>query len=232
MSCCGCANSKSMIQIEDLSKIYISEPPVVALDRVSMAVPLNSFAAITGTSGSGKSTLLNIIGTLARQTSGKIIIDNVEVSALGEKERAAFRSEKIGFVFQSFYVMAHVTAVQNVALPARFSRIKIGDVERRALRCLDKVGLSNKAGALCSKLSGGQLQRVAIARALFMNPPIILADEPTGNLDVKTGAEILELFSRLRREEGLTLLVVTHEEAAVKAADIVLKLENGKIIEG
>ncbi len=222
-----------MIRLDNVSKVYASSgSKAIALDGVTLHVPRNAFFAIVGRSGSGKSTLLNIIGGLTRSTGGKVVVDDIDLSSADEKTGAAFRNEKVGFVFQSFHVPGDRTALENVMLPARFSSKTVGGARRRAYECLEKVGLAGCANAVCSSLSGGQLQRVAIARALLMNPPLLLADEPTGNLDIGTGTEILELFSNLHREEGLTLVVVTHEENVASAADQVMTLDDGKFPEG
>jgi putative ABC transport system ATP-binding protein len=221
-----------MIKLENVTKIYAAEPPITALSGITLQVPRSAFVAIVGRSGSGKSTLLNIIGGLTRPNSGRVFVDGADIVAADDRQRAAFRNEKIGFVFQSFHVTGDRTALDNVMLPARFSRGSFPDPRVRAMECLNKVNLSDRADSPCNLLSGGQIQRVAIARAIFMKPPILLADEPTGNLDTATGMEILDLFSRLHRHEGLTLVVVTHEESVARAADKILTLENGKLVEG
>ena len=205
---------------------------MAALDGVSLDIARRSFVAVVGRSGSGKSTLLNIIGGLTIPSSGRVIVDDIDVGSVGARDLAGFRNQKIGFVFQAFHVLADRTALENVILPTRFAGHQMPDARGRAIECLDKVGLSDRADTVCSALSGGQLQRVAIARALVMKPPLLLADEPTGNLDTITGKEILELFSILHREEGLTLMVVTHEENVAQAADEVLTLDAGKIVVG
>ena len=221
-----------MIKLDNVSKVYATDPPVAALMGITLQVPHGAFIAVVGRSGSGKTTLLNIIGGLTKSTSGRVIVDDMDISATGDRERAVFRNEKIGFVFQSFHVIGDRTALDNVMLPARFARKVVFDVRDRALECLDKVALRDKADTPCNLLSGGQVQRVAIARALLMKPPVLLADEPTGNLDMVTGREILGLFSMLHRNEGLTLVVVTHEENVASAADQVLTLEDGRLLEG
>jgi len=221
-----------MIKLEDVTKIYAAEPPITALSGITVEVPRGAFVAIVGRSGSGKSTLLNIIGGLTRPNSGRVFVDGADILAADDRQQAGFRNEKIGFVFQSFHVPGDRTVLDNVMLPARFSKEFFPDPRVRALECLDKVGLSDRADSMCNLLSGGQIQRVAIARAIFMKPPILLADEPTGNLDTSTGTEILDLFSRLHRHDGLTLVVVTHEESVARAADRILTLENGKLVEG
>jgi len=221
-----------MIHLQNVNKVYETGSKVAALDGVTLQAPRNAFVAVVGRSGSGKSTLLNIIGGLTRPTSGEVTVDGVNLSAAPERERAAFRNEKVGFVFQSFHVLGDRTALENVMLVARFARKPLDRVSRRAMECLEKVGLGDRVDTICSSLSGGQLQRVAIARALLMNPPLLLADEPTGNLDISTGREIWELFYGLYREEGLTFVVVTHEEKVARDADQVLVLEDGKLREG
>ncbi len=221
-----------MIYLENISKVYSSDTPMTALEEITLEVPRGSFVAVLGPSGSGKSTLLNVVGALTRPTSGRLVVDDIDITSASEKERATFRNEKIGFVFQSFHVLSDRTALENVMLPARFSRTVVPDVKKRAAECLEKVGLGDRIDSPCSSLSGGQLQRVAISRALLMKPPLLLADEPTGNLDTNTGAEILELFVQLHSDAGLTLMVVTHEEALTAAADIVLTIEDGKLMQG
>jgi len=221
-----------MIHLENISKIYPSDPPRAAIEGMSLHIPKHSFVAITGRSGSGKSTLLNIIGALTRPTSGKVVVDDIDITSSDEKKRAAFRNSRIGFVFQSFHILADRTALENVVLPVKFADSVVSDPAQRAERCLEKVGLADRARMTCSTFSGGQLQRVAIARALMMDPPIILADEPTGNLDIETGNEILDLFATLHSETGVTVLVVTHEEEVAKIADMALKMEAGKSVRG
>ena len=221
-----------MIKLDNVAKVYVSDPPVAALNGVTLQVPRSAFIAVVGRSGSGKTTLLNIIGGLTKPSSGRAIVDDIDISAIGDRQRAVFRNEKIGFVFQSFHIIGNRTALHNVMLPARFARHAVPDIRDRALECLNKVGLRDKADSPCNLLSGGQVQRVAIARALLMKPPLLLADEPTGNLDITTGKEILELFSMLHRDQRLTLVVVTHEENVARAADQVLTLDEGHLVEG
>ena len=221
-----------MIKLDNVAKVYVSDPPVAALNGVTLQVPRSAFIAVVGRSGSGKTTLLNIIGGLTKPSSGRAIVDGMDIGAIGDRQRAVFRNEKIGFVFQSFHIIGNRTALHNVMLPARFARQAVPDVRDRALECLNKVGLWDKADSPCNLLSGGQAQRVAIARALLMKPPLLLADEPTGNLDIATGKEILELFSKLHCNEGLTLVTVTHEENVARAADQVLTLDEGHLVEG
>jgi len=220
-----------VIRLEGVEKIYRAEPPRVALRDVNLRVRRGEFVAIVGRSGSGKTTILNLIGTLSRPTAGEITLDQQNVARMSERERAALRNGKIGYVFQSFNILPDLTAVENVLLPARLAPRKIPDAYNRALAALERVSLKDRADSYPSSLSGGAIQRVAIARALMMKPAILLADEPTGNLDSETSLEIVELFRSLHKEEGLTLLVVTHEEPVSRVADRVLHIEAGRICE-
>lgn len=220
-----------MIQLEAVDKLYPSNPPRVALRGVDLRVKRGEFVAVIGRSGSGKTTLLNLIGALSRPTLGTISLDGVNIAGISERERAALRNGRIGYVFQAFHILPDRTALENVILPALLAPHKIPDAKDRALAALERVGLGDRADSYPSSLSGGQLQRVAIARALMMKPVILLADEPTGNLDSETSLEIVDLFKCLHKEESLTLLVVTHEELVARAADRVLHIDAGKIVE-
>jgi putative ABC transport system ATP-binding protein len=203
----------AVVQLEDIHKIYESgEVPVHAVRGVTLEIPAGAFVAIMGASGSGKSTLMNLLGCLDRPTKGRYQLDGVDVSGLDRNQLADLRNQKLGFVFQGFNLLARTTARENVELPMlygrrRFTRQELHD---RALRCLDVVGLSTRADHFPSQLSGGQQQRVAIARALINEPQILLADEPTGNLDSKTAVEIMGVFQKLNTQ-GITIIMVTHE---------------------
>jgi len=200
-----------IIQIENLTKIYdTGSIQVEALKSVSLNVDKNEYVAIMGASGSGKSTLMNIIGCLDRMTSGKYMLDGEDVSKLNDTQLAEIRNKKIGFVFQAFNLLPRLTALGNVELPMIYAGIPGSQRYKRAKEALEKVGLGDRIHHRPNELSGGQKQRVAIARALVNNPAILLADEPTGNLDTKSSIEIMDIFESLN-EEGVTIVMVTHE---------------------
>jgi putative ABC transport system ATP-binding protein len=204
-------DSTPFLLVEHLTKIYrVGEVEIHALREVSLSIERGEFVAIMGASGSGKSTFMNILGCLDRPTMGRYILDGVDVSALGADERAEIRSSKLGFVFQNFNLLPRTTALENVELPLVYSEVSVKEQRSRALAALQAVGLAGRAHHLPSQLSGGQQQRVAIARALVNAPLLILADEPTGNLDSATSTEVMEIFSALNRQ-GITVIVVTHE---------------------
>jgi len=203
-----------VVQIKDIHKIYESgEVPVHAVRGVSLDVQRGEFIALMGASGSGKSTLMNLLGCLDRPTRGTLLLDGVDISQLDRNELADLRNQKLGFVFQGFNLLARTTALENVELPmlyGRHRRVSMDVVRQRALHCLEIVGLANRADHFPNQLSGGQQQRVAIARALVNEPQVLLADEPTGNLDSKTSVEVMGVFQRLN-DQGITIIMVTHE---------------------
>jgi putative ABC transport system ATP-binding protein len=223
--------SEYVIEIDSLTKTYkTGKTEFKALNAVSLKIRKGDFVAIMGPSGSGKSTLMNVIGCLDRPTSGKIIIDGENISTVTDNELAEIRGRKIGFVFQKFNLIPTMNALKNVALPMIFLGGSKADRDRRASELLAKVGLTNWATHRPNELSGGQQQRVAIARSLSNNPAIILADEPTGNLDTKTGEQIMEMLIALNKE-GKTILLVTHAVALKRFANRVVNMLDGEISE-
>src|SRR5208282_2062623 len=220
----------SAIQIEGLNKTYrMGEVEVHALRSVSLCIERGEFLAIMGAPGSGKSTLMNIIGCLDRPTSGRYLLEGVDVASLREEELAAIRSRRIGFIFQTFNLLSRTTALENVELPLFYSRWS-REGEERAARLLEMLGLKGREQNYPNQLSGGQQQRVAIARALINEPTILLADEPTGNLDSTVSVEIMEIITRLNREHGLTVVVVTHDPEVAAYVDRVITFRDGEIV--
>lgn len=219
-----------MIKIESLKKTYYTGTVAVeALQGVSFHIKPGEFVAIMGPSGSGKSTVMNLLGLLDRPTSGTYILDNVEVSKLNENELAGTRNRKIGFVFQTFNLLPRLTALKNTELPMLYAGIKPAERREKALMALKKVGLTERMHHRPNEMSGGQNQRVAIARALVNNPSVLLADEPTGALDTRTGVEIMEIFQGLHRE-GATIVLVTHEPDIAKFAQRILRFRDGRLV--
>jgi putative ABC transport system ATP-binding protein len=222
--------SGAAIRAVNLTRTFeVGETQIDALRGVSLAVEPGQFVALVGPSGSGKSTFLNLVGGLDRPTSGELWVDGVELSASKEKALTEHRRRRVGFVFQSFNLLPRLTALENVALPLMFVGVGEGARRARARHLLDQVGLADRLEHRPTQLSGGEQQRVAIARALVGRPAIILADEPTGNVDTATGAEIMALLQRLNREEGVTLLLVTHDPEAAAFADRMIQLRDGQI---
>ena len=220
-----------LIDLRDLYKIYAQgEEPVHALDGVSVSVDEGEFVAIMGASGSGKSTMLNILGCLDTPTSGSYLLDGIEVARRTRRELAQIRNRKLGFVFQNFNLLPRTSAVEQVELPDLYmGRLSRSARRRRALELLDRVGLGGRATHKPSELSGGQQQRVAIARALMNEPPVLFADEPTGNLDTKASVEIMKLFTELSAE-GITIVMVTHEDDIAAYAKRHLVMKDGKLV--
>ncbi|WP_018126234.1 ABC transporter ATP-binding protein [Balneola vulgaris] len=222
-------SSNAVIQIRDLTRFYqMGETLVKALNGVSLEVDKNEYIAIMGPSGSGKSTLMNMIGCLDTPTSGEYILNNNKVSEMDDAELAEVRNREIGFVFQTFNLLPRTTCLANVELPLIYAGIKGADRRERATDVLTKVGLGDRLDHKPNELSGGQRQRVAIARALVNRPSIILADEPTGNLDTKTGDEIMHLFEELYRQ-GNTIILVTHENEIAEYSRRIVRLRDGVI---
>jgi putative ABC transport system ATP-binding protein len=225
----GAASPGTVIHVEDVHRIYeLGETRVHALRGVSVSVTTGEFVAIMGASGSGKSTFMNILGCLDRPTSGRYSLEGVDVSTLGKRELAVIRNRKIGFVFQGFNLLPRTTALENTALPTLYAPIGKAESEQRASEALAMVGLADRAGHYPSQMSGGQQQRVAIARALVNRPAILLADEPTGNLDSRTSVEIMEIFQDLN-DRGLTVVLVTHEHDIAQFAKRVITFRDGLI---
>ena len=225
----------NLIEIEDMTKVYqMGEIEVHALRGVSLTIEQGEWIAIMGPSGSGKSTLMHLISCLDTPTSGTYTLDGVDVNGMTENQLAAIRNHKVGFVFQSFNLLARSSALKQVMLPMQYSRngarIPTSERKKRAKEALELVGLGDRMYHRPSELSGGQQQRVAIARALVNDPPILMADEPTGNLDSKSGREVMDIFHRLHEERGITMVMVTHDEAISAEAQRIIRLFDGMIV--
>lgn len=219
-----------MIELKDIYKIYSDgDSEIRALDGVSLFVDKGEFVAIVGSSGSGKSTCMNIIGCLDIPTSGKYFLNGNDVSELSEKELAHIRNRELGFVFQQYNLIPKLNVLENVELPLLYKGVKAKQRREMAMVALERVGLADRAGKFPSQLSGGQQQRVSIARALAGNPPVILADEPTGALDSKTGKEVLEFLKKLNKE-GTTIVLITHDNEIAAQIKRVVRIQDGKIV--
>jgi putative ABC transport system ATP-binding protein len=222
--------ARPVIELDHIHKTYtMGDVEVHALRGVSLTIREGEFVAIMGASGSGKSTTMNILGCLDRPTRGTYILDGQDVSEMSKDERADVRSKKLGFVFQGFNLLSRTSAIENVELPMLYAGIDTQERQRRSSEALAAVGLTGREQSHPNQLSGGQQQRVAIARALVNHPAMILADEPTGNLDSRTSIEVMEIFQRLNREQGITLILVTHEPDIAEFAQRVVVFKDGKI---
>jgi putative ABC transport system ATP-binding protein len=223
---------KAVLEIQDVSKSYtMGKFNVPVLDSINLTINEGEFAAIMGPSGSGKSTLMNLIGCLDKPTSGRIIIGGMDISKLSDIELARIRGKKIGFVFQTFNLITRLTAQKNVEMPMVYQDVPGSSRGKRAAQLLEMLGLKERAHHKPPELSGGQRQRVAIARALANEPEIILADEPTGNLDSKTGKEIMQIFDKLHND-GKTILMVTHDQELADNCERIIRLKDGRIEKG
>ncbi|MDE5989703.1 MAG: ABC transporter ATP-binding protein [Duncaniella sp.] len=220
------------IELKSINKIYrTDEIETLALENVNLAIEKGEFVSVMGPSGCGKSTLLNIVGLLDEPTSGTVIIDGTAIGKMSDKKLAAFRNAKLGFVFQSFHLINSLNVIDNVELPLIYRSMSSSERSRRVREVLERVGLSHRMRHMPSQLSGGQCQRVAIARAIVGNPEIILADEPTGNLDSKMGAEVMDLLHSLNKEDGRTIMMVTHNEQQAKQTDRIIRFFDGRQVQ-
>lgn len=220
----------ALIEVKGIDKTYrLGDFELHALSQVSTSIEKGEFVSVMGPSGSGKSTFMNIMGCLDKPTAGQYLLEGIDVSGLGRDELAGIRNKKLGFVFQGFNLLARTSAVENVELPMLYDGFTAGERRSRAIEALKSVGLEGREGHHPNQLSGGQQQRVAIARALVNKAPIILADEPTGNLDTKTSIEIMELFVRLNTESSITVILVTHEPDIATYSKRIIKFLDGRI---
>ena len=222
-----------MIKLSEIWKEYELDGDVVftALKNINLEINDGEFVGIMGASGSGKSTLMHVIGLLDKPSRGKVFLDGRDISKLDDNETSTLRNEYVGFVFQQFNLLNKLTVLENVLLPTVYARKKLGyDSNEKALSLLTRFGLTDKVNSYPNKISGGQQHRVAIARALVMNPRLVLADEPTGNLDSKTGEEIIKLFGELNKEEKITIAIVTHEPNIAAKTKRIIKIKDGEII--
>lgn len=221
---------EALITLKGVRKRYGGAEGRVALDGVDLTIHRGELVAILGTSGSGKSTLLHVMGALDASYEGDVVLDGHALRALSDADTAALRQRLLGFVFQGFHLVPTWSVRQNVALPASFAPTAVPDLAKRVDAALERVGLGGRGDDLPATLSGGQRQRVAIARAILMRPAVLLCDEPTGSLDLETGAQVLALFSALHREDKTTMVIVTHESRATDIAERVVRLEQGKVV--
>jgi len=222
-------NNKSVIKLQDVTRIYkVGVESIHALDGISLELKENEYVAVMGASGSGKSTLMNVLGCLDRATSGYYGLDGQDTTSMSDAALARVRNERIGFVFQSFELLGQLSALKNVEMPLIYSKNGWRSRRKRAKNVLERVGLGDRIKHKPNQLSGGEKQRVAIARALVCGPSILLADEPTGNLDSKTSESIMELFDRLHRE-GQTIIIVTHEEHVAHHAERIIQMKDGRV---
>ena len=222
--------SSEIIRLENVSKLYrMGDQEIKALDEVDLMICKNEYLSIMGPSGSGKTTLLDVLSTMMKPTNGSVFIEGVNTTKMTNAEIAAYRGKKIGFIFQTFNLMPKLTALENVMVPMWINGVPRGERETRAKELLTNLGLGERLKNRPNQLSGGQQQRVAIARALAMDPSIIVADEPTGNLDTKSGEKIMEIIDRLHREEKRTVIMVTHDRNVGKMADKQIYIKDGRI---
>lgn len=222
----------SIIKVENLDKVFgDKENKTKVLNNISLEINKGEFVSLMGASGSGKSTLLYLIGGLDKPTNGKVFINDKDINKLKEKQISKLRRKEIGFVFQFYNLVQNLTVEENIMLPVIMDGKKEQDYKERLDKILKTIGLDKKRKNLPNELSGGQQQRVSIARAIILNPDIVLADEPIGNLDSKSGKEIMELFKKINKEEGITILQVTHSEEAAQYGDRIIRLKDGKIVE-
>ena len=221
----------ALIDVQHLCKVYnLGEVRVNALHDVTLSIERGSFVAIMGPSGSGKSTFVNLLGCLDQPSSGRYWLDGVPVETMDRDQLAVIRNQKIGFIFQTFNLLSRTTALENVELPLLYTEHNVPDAKERAQEALASVGLSGRELSLPNQLSGGQQQRVAIARALVNNPEILLADEPTGQLDSRTSNEIMAIFQELNRSRGITIILITHSEEIAGYADRIVRFRDGEIV--
>lgn len=221
-----------MIELREVSKTYsMGGNLIYALKKVNIEIAAGELVAIVGPSGSGKSSIMNILGLLDRPSSGHYYLNNKEVSTLDDNEQASFRNQNVGFVFQSFFLLPRLTALQNVALPLLYRGLHKSEIHTRSEAILKKINIDHLAKNKPNQMSGGQQQRVAIARALVGNPTILLADEPTGALDSKTGQDVMNLFIQLNEEDQTTIIIVTHDPGVAKQCKRIIRMQDGLVIE-